>query len=152
MTSLDLNKSPKKTSFRNFFFKIWEQYTFLSIHCVPPTMPDQCSSLPLCLAVLSAQGVSRTTLMCGDTWQARWPLGLSLITLDPNPSGIKPAKPNSHCGSWLASAETAAGGRGHCGPHVSEICSVRGNVRRFTCKSEELMNQLESYIFLLYFY
>lgn len=68
----------------------------------PPTTPDQCSSLPLCLAVLSAQGVSRTTLMCGDTWQARWPLGLSLITLDPNPSGIKPAKPNSHCGSWLA--------------------------------------------------
>lgn len=83
---------------------------FLSIQSAPPTMPDQFFSLPLCLAVLSAHGVSRATLMCGDTWQARWPLGLSLITLDPNPSGIKPAKPNSHCGSWLASAGTAAEG------------------------------------------
>lgn len=83
---------------------------FLSIQAAPPTMPDQFFSFPLCLAVLSAHGVSRATLMCGDTWQARWPLGLSLITLDPNPSGIKPAKPNSHCGSWLASAGTAAEG------------------------------------------
>lgn len=80
----------------------------------PPTAPDQRFSFVLCLTVLSAQGVSRTTLMCGDTWQARWPLGLSLITLDPNPSGIKPVKPNSHCGSWLASAratQTTAEGK-----------------------------------------
>ena len=95
--------------FKSSLIENW--YKFPSVHSVPPTMPDQCFCLPLCLTVLSAQGVSRTTLMCGDTWQACWPLGLSLITLDPNPSGIKPAKPNSHCGSWLASAGTAVEGK-----------------------------------------
>lgn len=47
-----------------------KQYSLsLSLHpSVPSTAPDQRFSPPLlCLAVLSAQGVSRTTLMCGDT-------------------------------------------------------------------------------------
>lgn len=98
--------------------------------CLPPRQISVSLS-PLCLTVLSAQGVSRTTLMCGDTWQARWPLGLSLITLDPNPSGIKPAKPNSHCGSWLASAGTtqmaAEGGRTFYDQLVGENVMFKDN-------------------------
>lgn len=96
----------------------------------PPTTADQCSSLPLCPALLSAQGVSRTTLMCGDTWQARWPLGLSLITLDPNPSGIKPAKPNSHCGSWLAGICCNCCRGGFAGWGLTNACPLNGKAAK----------------------